>query len=189
MILDDWHWDVTTASDGLEALEILEREDIPLVLIDWIMPRMNGLEVCRRIRSGKKLFYTYIILLTAKDSTEDFLEAHEAGADDFLNKPYDLEVLNSRLQVGQRIIELENRLSAKVDQLENALAEVTQLKGLLPICMYCKKIRDDQDYWHNIENYVHDHAGTDFSHSICPVCMKQIVEPQLKKAREKGSQV
>ena len=89
-------------------------------------------------------------------------------------KPFDLDELQARLAVGVRVAELERALECKVRDMESAIADVKRLKGLLPICMYCKSVRDDQDYWHGIEEYIHQQTGTDFSHGICPSCMAKL---------------
>lgn len=177
--LTNWGFEVTSAEDGAAAVEVLEADGAPsLAIIDWMMPHMDGLEVCRRIRSSVGRPYIYLVLLTAKSNKEEIAAGLEAGADDYVTKPFDPDELRARLKVGQRVVELERQLASRVSQLELALTEVRHLKALLPICMYCKSIRDDKDYWHQLEEYIHLETGTDFSHSICPDC--------LKKVREKG---
>jgi DNA-binding response OmpR family regulator len=169
-----WGYQVTVARDGREAWEKLRAADAPkLAILDWMMPGMDGVVVCRKVRELANRSYVYLIMLTAKGSKEDIATGLEAGADDYVNKPFDQRELHSRIKVGERVLALEQNLASKVSELEAALAQVKQLKGLLPICMYCKKIRDDQDYWHKIETYIHVHTGTDFSHGICPECYEK----------------
>jgi sigma-B regulation protein RsbU (phosphoserine phosphatase) len=171
----NWGFQVVTVDDGEAAVRILGSEEAPpLALIDWMMPKMDGLEVCRGVRANPGHPYIYLILLTAKSTKEDIAEGLEAGADDYVTKPFDLDELKARLRVGQRVVQLQRHLASHVHELEQALVEVKQLKDLLPICMYCKNIRDDQDYWHQIEDYIHGETGTDFSHSICPACMAKL---------------
>ncbi len=173
--LTNWGFDVVTAEDGEAAAKILESNEAPpLAIIDWMMPKMDGLEVCKRVRAVPERPYIYLVLLTAKSHKEEIAAGLEAGADDYVIKPFDPDELRARLKVGQRVVELERQLAKRVSQLETALTEVRQLKGLLPICMYCKSIRDDRDYWHQIEEYIHSETGTDFSHSICPACMEKL---------------
>jgi sigma-B regulation protein RsbU (phosphoserine phosphatase) len=173
--LTNWGFEVLTAEDGEAAVEVLESDDAPpLAIIDWMMPRMDGLDVCKQIRARPSRPYIYLVLLTAKSHKEEIAAGLEAGADDYVIKPFDPDELRARLKVGQRVVELERQLARRVDDLELALAEVKQLKGLLPICMYCKSIRDDRDYWHQIEEYIHSETGTDFSHSICPTCLEKL---------------
>ncbi|HYE73720.1 MAG TPA: response regulator transcription factor [Blastocatellia bacterium] len=172
--LTNWGYDVIITENGEQAWGEVQKDSAPrLAIMDWMMPQMDGLEVCRRIRARNITPYIYVILLTARDSKEDITQGLAAGADDYILKPFDHEELLARIKVGERILSLEHALSNKVVELEQALAQVHQLKELLPICMFCKKIRDDQDYWHQIEHYLHAHAGTDFSHGICPECYEK----------------
>lgn len=173
--LSNWGFQVTTAEDGDAAVRVLESESAPpLAIIDWMMPKLDGLEVCRRIRAQVARPYIYLVLLTAKSHKEEIATGLEAGADDYVIKPFDPDELRARLKVGQRVVELERQLAKRVNQLESALADVKKLKSLLPICMYCKSVRDDQDYWHEIEEYIHTETGADFSHGICPACMEKL---------------
>src|SRR5439155_4831059 len=100
----------------------------------------------------------------------------QAGADDYITKPFDRGELQARLQVGRRIVELQKGLADRVRELEAALSRVRQLQGLLPICAWCKKIRDDQNYWHQVETYIGSHSDARFSHGICPDCLKTVME-------------
>ncbi len=173
--LTNWGFEVTTAEDGEAAVRVLESEAAPpLAIIDWMMPRMDGLDVCKQVRANSGRPYIYLVLLTAKSHKEEIAAGLEAGADDYVIKPFDPDELRARLKVGQRVVDLERQLAGRVDELEKALTEVRQLKRLLPICMYCKSVRDDQDYWHQIEEYIYSETGTDFSHSICPACMEKL---------------
>lgn len=173
--LTNWGFQVTTAEDGAAAVRVLESEGAPpLAIIDWMMPNLDGIEVCKRIRAMTGRPYIYLVLLTAKSHKEEIAAGLEAGADDYVIKPFDPDELRARLKVGQRVVELERTLARRVDDLQQALADVKALKRLLPICMYCKSIRDDQDYWHQLEAFIHTETGADFSHGICPVCMEKL---------------
>jgi CheY-like chemotaxis protein len=173
--LTNWGFQVITAEDGEAALRVLESEAAPpLAIIDWMMPKLDGLEVCRRVRAQTDRPYIYLVLLTAKSHKEEIATGLEAGADDYVIKPFDPDELRARLKVGQRVVELERQLAKRVNQLESALSDVKKLKRLIPICMYCKSVRDDQDYWHEIEEYIHHETGSDFSHGICPACMEKL---------------
>src|SRR5215210_6215786 len=175
--LMNWGFSVVTAEDGEAALGILEGNDSPpLAIIDWMMPKMDGLEVCARVRQRIGRPYVYLILLTARSQKEEIAAGLEAGADDYVIKPFDPDELRARLTVGQRVVGLERTLARKVQDLETALSDVKRLKSLLPICMYCKSVRDDKDYWHQIEEYIYSETGADFSHGICPNCMGKLHE-------------
>jgi len=178
--LTNWGFSVISAEDGQKAAEILEADNAPsLAILDWMMPKMDGVEVCTRVRSIVGRPYIYLVLLTAKSQKEEIAAGLEAGADDYVIKPFDPDELRARLKVGQRVVELERTLARKVDDLQMALSDVKKLKRLLPICMYCKSIRDDRDYWHQVEEYIHDETGTDFSHGICPICMDKMTRGEL----------
>ncbi|MBI2195202.1 MAG: response regulator transcription factor [Planctomycetes bacterium] len=178
-----WGFDVVSASNGQEALDALQRPDGPsLAIVDWLMPIMDGLEVCRRIRAGSAgQRPIHIILLTAMSHKEDVVRGLRAGADDYVIKPFDPGELQARIQVGARVLGLEAELAERVHDLEQALARVKQLHGLLPICSYCKKIRDDHNYWLQVEQYITSHSEAQFSHSICPDCFERHVKPELDK--------
>jgi len=173
-------YEVRLARDGVEAWEGLRADDAPkLAVLDWLMPRMDGIEVCRRIRHQADMATTYIILLTARDRIKDILAGFEAGADDYLVKPCDPEELRARVRVGRRVVELQTALTGRVAELQQALASVRLLQGLLPICSYCKRIRNDQNYWEQLETYLSEHSEANFSHGICPSCYRTIMQPQL----------
>lgn len=170
-----WGYEVISVPDGVEAWQRCNAPDPPkLVILDWMMPGMDGIEVCRRVREKVLSKPSYIILLTARNAKEDIVVALEAGADDYITKPFDFRELGSRVKVGQRVIELQCALKNRVMELEDALSKVKQLQGLLPICSYCKKIRNDENYWQEIEKYIVEHSGADFSHGICPDCYAKV---------------
>lgn len=181
-----WGYEVVVTDDGAEAWEALQQADAPSVaILDWMMPHLDGVAICRKLRERENSAYTYILLLTAKGSKSDIAAGLEAGADDYVNKPFNQRELRARIKVGERMVELERALAGKITELETALSQVKELKGLLPICMYCKKIRDDNDYWHGIETYLHQHTGTDFSHGICPTCYEKWQEERRAKKGER----
>lgn len=173
--LERWGLEVSAASDGQEAWEILQSQPaISLVVLDWSMPRLTGLDVCRRVRSDAAREHLHILLLTAREGTADVVSGLDAGADDYLSKPFDPEMFRARIHVGLRILRLKERLAERVAELEAALANVKQLTGLLPICSYCKQVRGDDDYWHQVEHYLGEHSELQFSHGICPSCFDRI---------------
>lgn len=173
--LNNWGFETVTAADGEQAIAQLEGPDPPpIAILDWMMPKLDGLEVCRRIRAHPERPYLYLVLLTARSGKEEIAHGLEAGADDYVTKPFDPDELRARIKVGQRVVNLERALGEKIAALEQALADIQRVKRLLPICMYCKSIRDDRDYWRQLEEYMHTETGTDFSHGICPRCMDQL---------------
>lgn len=152
---------VAVAKDGVEALAAFEKCHVPLVISDMLMPGMDGLELCRQIRKADRSQYTYFILLTAVEGKTGFLDGMNAGADDFITKPFDNEILAARIVVADRILKLQS--------------QVKQLAGLLPICALCKKVRDDQNYWHQVESFISRHTEATFTHSYCPDCFKKLL--------------
>jgi len=184
-VLSKLGFQVVLAKDGIEALAILTGEDPPpLAILDWMMPGMTGIDVCRKLRHRASSGPTYVLIVTSREQTEDLVAALDAGADDYVTKPFQVEELKARVGVGLRVATLQRRLADRVTELEHALAHVTRLQGLLPICMYCKKIRNDQNYWTQVETYVSDHSGARFSHSICPDCRVKHIEPELERIRQ-----
>ena len=172
VLLERKGYQVTGVGDGDDAIKTLIGWDGPsIALIDWMLPGASGLDVCRAVRTQDTGRYVYVIVITARDGEEDVAQALASGADDFLRKPCGASELVARVRTGQRIVELERNLAGQIKELEQALDNVKQLRRLLPICMYCKKVRDDTDYWREIEDYIHQQTGTDFSHGICPQCM------------------
>ena len=166
---------VISTCDGDQALAALQAEDAPrLAILDWMMPGLDGPQVCRRLREQKEQAPTYIILLTALSGKQDIIAGLGAGADDYVTKPFDRGELLARVRVGERVIALEDALSARVAELEDALSHIRTLQGILPICSYCRKVRDDEGYWQQVETYVRDHSEAQFSHGICPECFEQV---------------
>ena len=170
-----WGYDVTVTAHGKEAWQALQDPDPPpLLILDWLMPEMDGTEVCRQVRHSPVHQSAYIILLTSRGSKVDIVQGLEAGADDYVTKPFDHGELRARVQVGSRVIRLQTALADRVKELEEAMSSVKTLQGLLPICCYCKKIRDDGNYWHRVESYIAGHANVRFSHGICPDCSEKL---------------
>jgi DNA-binding response OmpR family regulator len=175
--LAKWGYRVLVAADGQEAWQILQQEPPPsLLILDWLMPGMDGVEICRKVRALPAYQSAYIILLTGKTSKEDVINGLDAGADDYVTKPFDPGELRARVSVGVRVAQLQLNLAERVRELEAALAQVKTLSGMLPICASCKKIRDDKGYWTQIESYIRHHSEAEFSHGFCPDCAKRWME-------------
>jgi DNA-binding response OmpR family regulator len=152
------HQTIVTCN-GAEAWEEFDREPVRLIVSDWKMPGLDGLGLCRKVRDRKKTLYTYFILLTAQDTRpENYDLATDAGVDDFLTKPFDRPTIRMRLRVAERILRFTT--------------EIRQLQDLIPICAYCRKIRNDADYWQLAETYISEQTGSNFTHGMCPDCAK-----------------
>lgn len=183
-MLSKWGYSVSACADGVEAWQVLQETDAPpLVILDWMMPRMDGLQVCQELRATPKTPSTYVILLTARGREEDVVAGFQAGVDDYVTKPFDHEELRARVQVGARVVTLQHSLAERVRELEEAFVRIKYLRGLLPICAYCKKIRNDHNYWQQVESYITEHSEAQFSHSICPSCYEQFAKPELERAK------
>jgi DNA-binding response OmpR family regulator len=162
---------VTSAEDGEEAWARFTKGQPDIVLTDWKMPKSDGLELCRRVRSFDREAYAYVIILTAVDRNAGYLDGMNAGADDFVTKPCDLAELEVRLAVARRILTLQQ--------------EVRNLERLLPICPSCKNIRNDKEQWQPVEAYISKVTDAQFSHGVCPDCYKSILEPQIMEVRNR----
>lgn len=154
-----------SAKDGEEAWALFSAEPVRVVVSDWMMPGIDGLELCRRVRAQKSEYVYFILLTNLSANVENQQSAIEAGVDDFLSKPVDPQELWRRLRVAERILQFTT--------------QVRQLESFLPICGYCKKIRDDSNYWQQVESYFQEKQGTQFSHGVCPDCLERVVKPQL----------
>ncbi|MBI3451157.1 MAG: response regulator [Acidobacteria bacterium] len=170
--LAGWGHDVVVTEDGASALDRLSAPDAPrLAILDWMMPGMDGGEVCRRLRDRGDTPYIYLILLTGRDGKDDVAEGLATGADDYVTKPFHAAELRGRVRAGGRILDLEAALIERMRELRAAGEHVRQLQGLLPICMHCRRIRDDGDTWKKLESYIEQHTGALFSHSLCNDCL------------------
>ncbi len=158
--------DVVAVEDGESAWNSFLVHRPRIIITDWMMPVVDGLELCRRIRSCDRERYAYVVFLTALSGKRFFLEGMDAGADDFMTKPVDMDELTARLRVAERILDMRTKM--------------TQLEGLLPICSYCKKIRDEKNAWHPVEGYIKQRTDVTFTHGCCPECREKYVLPQLE---------
>ncbi len=169
--LESFGHEVEAYNDGQEAWDRFNDEPLRIIVSDWLMPNMDGLEFCRKVRDRPDTEYTYFIILTANVQGEDtHREAMDAGVDDFMSKPLNREQIRIRLRVAERILGYTTHIS--------------RLESMLPICSYCKKVRDDNNYWEQVETYIGQRTGTDFSHSVCPDCYENVVVPELRKLEE-----
>ncbi len=161
--LENAGYEVIVSVNGAAAWEQFNKDPVRVIVSDWMMPELDGLELCKKVRARPKTEYTYFILLTAIHTGRDNLrKAMESGVDDFLTKPLDREGVMMRLRVAERIIDFTRQIKV--------------LKDLIPICMYCKKVRNDENYWQGVESYIAQQTGSNFSHGICPDCFEKNVK-------------
>ena len=176
-MLTTWGYSVTSACDGDEAWKILcEPEHPHLVVLDWMMPGIEGPELVRRLRERTPEHPYYAIIMTSRSFKDSAARALNSGADDFVGKPFDNDELRARVAVGFRMNSLQIALSDHIQDLKHTLDRVKQLEGIIPICMHCKKIRDDHAGWNQLEQYISDHSEATFSHGICPQCFEEQME-------------
>jgi len=179
-------FELVEVADGLAAWEALRAPDAPrLAILDWMMPGLDGPDICRMVRQSAELSGDYLLLLTAKQDLSNVVDGLEAGADDYITKPFRVQELKARVDVGRRVVELQSALADQVHELQRAMARVRLLEGFLPICSYCKRIRDSRDHWQDLEPYLSEHSHATFTHGICPDCYQRIMQPQLVDAAQR----
>jgi len=173
--LHEHDYRVYMVDSGQRALDILPRIQPDLILLDVMMPKMSGFEVCRRIKADKELAAFPVIFMTALDSVEDKMAGFSAGAVDYITKPF------QKVEVLARI-HTHITLRKRERELEEALKEIKKMTGILPICSYCKQIRNDEGYWQQVEEYISEHSEALFSHGVCPACYKKM----MKELKQQG---
>ena len=166
--------DVVVVPNGADAWQVLSAPDPPaLAILDWMMPELTGIELCRKARETEWAVEPYLIVLTSRGATADVVTALEAGANDYITKPFEIEELRARVSVGERIVTLQQQLSDRVRALEEAFAHVHQLQGLIPICAWCGQVRNDANFWEQVSSYLEKRSGLQFTHAICPPCREK----------------
>jgi len=186
--------DLLTAESAEQAFKHLGMDSsggdgtsVDLILMDIQMPDINGIETCRRIKEVERFRDIPIIMVTAMAQREKLQLAFAAGAMDYINKPVNKIELRARVGSALKLKQemdsrkaREQELKKRTQELEQALREVKVLRGFIPICASCKKIRNDRGYWQLVEAYIREHSEAEFSHGICPDCIKKFfpgVEP------------
>ena len=159
-ILRKHGFSLAVATSGREALDFVSRKLPDLILLDVMMPEIDGYEVCRMIKNGTATKNVPVIFLTAKTDTDSIVRGFEAGGVDYVTKPFNPTELLARVRT---------HIS-----LKRAFNEIKTLRGIIPICSNCKKMRDDRGYWEQVEAYIGKHSDAVFSHSICPDCAKKL---------------
>lgn len=187
-LLKEHRFRVYVADSGERALSTLDNIAPDLILLDVMMPGMNGFETCQRIRQNEKQATIPIIFMTALDDVEDKLAGFEAGGVDYITKPFQRVEVLARIKTHIALRKREQEKEQLIIELEKALAQVKTLRGLLPICCQCKKVRDDKGYWNQLDAYVERHTEANVTHGLCPDCMEKLYAGQewYKRGKQKG---
>ena len=188
-------YEIDSAAGGREALRKAKECQPDLILLDVMMPGLNGFEVCRTLKADETLAHIPIIFMTALDSGDGEMEGLEAGGIDYLTKPVHIGMVRLRVRNHMELVRSRHTIVAQRDllaqqnkELESTLARIKRLEGIIPICMYCKEIRDSSDVWHQLEAYISQHSDALFSHGICPSCMEKEF-PTLHKMQSEKTDV
>jgi DNA-binding response OmpR family regulator len=184
-VIKKWGFEVSSYNNGVDVWNAFQKETEPgLMILDWMMPGLSGIEVCRLVRERETAMPSYVVLLTACDSKEEIVKGLEGGANDYVVKPFDKNELHARLKVGVRVLELQKGLAHKIQELEKAIYEIKTLRGFVTICGHCHKILNDGRAWDRLEKYIEEHSEAQFSHGICPDCIEKFYP---KTSREKAT--
>ncbi|MBU0971283.1 MAG: response regulator [Proteobacteria bacterium] len=171
-ILGSEGYTVRPALSGQIALTAAIKQIPDLILLDIIMPDMDGYQVCEALKADKYIKEIPVIFISALGEVTDTVKGFSAGGVDYIRKPFHREELLARVETHISLSRLKKDLKTRNEKLQLALDEIKTLRGIIPICAHCKKIRDDKGYWEQIETYLHEHSHAKFSHGICPDCIK-----------------
>ena len=171
---------VRPALNGEIALEAARKEPPDLILLDIIMPGMDGYQVCHALKADARLKDVPVIFISALNEVGDKVKGFKTGGVDYISKPFQMEELLARVETHLMLRNLQKELEEKNTDLQQlnrelsvALEEIKTLRGIIPICSHCKKIRDDTDSWQRLEEYISNHSEAKFSHGICPDCAEK----------------
>jgi CheY-like chemotaxis protein len=161
-VLADWGYEVTACENGSQGWKAFTNEEYQLVISDWAMPEMDGIELCRRLRAAEPSDGCYFILLSSKVGKGGFVQETEAGVDVYLSKPVDRDQLKYHLKVAEFLLRLRS--------------ECETTGRLLPMCAWCRKARIDEDIWFDVQDAI---AESRFTYSICPECSTHLKVTRL----------
>ncbi len=173
-VLKNEGYELAIATDGKEGLQVAMNIRPDLILLDIMMPVMDGIESCKRLKKYDQTKDIPVIFLTARGNADDIIDGFKIGAVDYITKPFNSHELLARVKT-------HITLQQTIKKLRQALDEVKTLKGLLPICAKCKKVRDDEGYWQSVEKYISKKTDAKFTHSICPDCLKDLYPEYYEK--------
>ncbi len=175
-------------TDGESALATSREVPPDLILLDIMMPGIDGLETCRRLKADEITRHIPVIFMTALSDAPDEVKGLEVGAVDYIAKPIKIEIVAARVKTHLMLRKFQKELEEKNAELQAALNNIKTLRGLIPICANCKKVRDDEGFWQQVEVYVKEHTEAQFTHGICPDCMDTLY-PSLHQKIEQRKQI
>ena len=171
--LENWGYRVESVTNGEEAWARLQKADAPhIAILDWEMPVLDGLEVCRRVKEMDVENPPYVILLTSRDSKVDIIRGFDAGADDYMTKPFNDNELRARTRVAERLVRTQSSLSESVAELREALNQLEMLESGVKVCRACQKIYNKYDgQWQHFDDVLKNGDDPQFVIEICPQCV------------------
>ena len=175
-------YEILIAVNGQEALEVALKAIPDLILLDIVMPEMGGYDVCQSLKENLLLKDIPVIFITALDNEMQETLGLKLGAVDYIMKPFNAAIVKLRVKNQLQLKLQRDALALRNTELKEALAQIKTLSGIIPICASCKKIRDDQGYWNQLEVYIRDHSDAEFSHSYCPECITKLYPQYHDKA-------
>jgi len=178
--LESEGFDIKTAAGGEQALQIVHNDSFDLILLDIKMNGIDGFETCLALKKSDATKDIPVIFLTVSKETEAVVNGFACGGVDYIAKPFRQEEVCARVRTHLYLRALMKEKEKLIGELQEAMAKVKTLSGLLPICSSCKKIRDDRGYWNQIETYIRQRSEADFTHGICPKCAKKLYPGLLR---------
>ncbi len=173
-MLAEKNYMVRPALNGEIAIKAVNASTPDLILLDIRMPGMDGYEVCEQLKSAENTRRIPVIFISALNELDDKIKAFSLGGVDYITKPFQAEEVLARIKTHLTLRSLQKSLEDKNAQLQKALDEIKILQGIIPICANCKKVRDDNGVWNQVEAYISKHSEAEFSHGICPTCAKEL---------------
>ncbi len=173
-VLQEYNYEILTATGGEQAIKIIKAKKPDLILLDIMMPDIDGFDVIKSIKENAETSSIPVIFVTAKNDIETLVAGFNAGAVDYITKPFNPFELYARVRAHLELKMAKTELEAKNKELQQALNDIKTLEGLIPICASCKKIKDDDGYWHSVEEYMTEHSDVKFTHGLCNDCIKKL---------------
>lgn len=186
-ILQNEGYRFALATSSREMRSAFDREKPDLILLDVMMPEESGFELLQQLRKDGEIGDIPVIFITARTGIEDKVYAFDIGGVDYITKPFQGEEVLARVRTHIELKQSRDRQKELIQELQQALDEVKQLRGIIPICANCKKVRNDQGYWQQVEEYISKHSELEFSHGLCPNCLHELY-PDLHNLEEDDGQ-